>query len=147
MIAETISNTGAVPREVSADAGYYPPNAVDDLRALGVDRSSRRIRRATAEWFRRRPEDAYPSTCLPGTGCGGSCRPGGAASVTPFAWRRWNRSSARSRRVGGGFRQFLLRGLEKVNGEWSLICTGHNPESSSGQALLKLFRFGRLASG
>ena len=33
-----------------------------------------------------------------------------------------------------GFRQFLLRGLEKVNREWSLICTGHN--------LLKLFRFG-----
>ena len=27
---------------------------------------------------------------------------------------------------GRGFRQFLLRGLEKVNGEWSLICTGHN---------------------
>ncbi len=37
---------------------------------------------------------------------------------------------------GRGFRQFLLRGLEKVNGEWSVICTGHN--------LLKLFRFGRL---
>ena len=33
---------------------------------------------------------------------------------------------------GRGFRQFLLRGLEKVNGEWSQICTGHN--------LLKLFR-------
>ena len=33
---------------------------------------------------------------------------------------------------GRGFRQFLLRGLEKVNGEWPLICTGHN--------LLKLFR-------
>ena len=30
-----------------------------------------------------------------------------------------------------GFRQFLLRGVEKVRGEWSLICTGHN--------LLKLF--------
>ena len=37
---------------------------------------------------------------------------------------------------GRGFRQFLLRGLEKVNGEWSLICAGHN--------LLKLFGFGRL---
>ena len=36
---------------------------------------------------------------------------------------------------GRGFRQFLLRGLEKVDGEWSLICTGHN--------LFKLFRFGR----
>ena len=48
---------------------------------------------------------------------------------------------------GLGFRQFLLWGLEKVQGEWSLICTGHNPESSSGQALLKLFRCGRLAPG
>ena len=35
---------------------------------------------------------------------------------------------------GRGFRQFLLRGLEKVNREWLLICTGHN--------LLKLFRYG-----
>ena len=35
---------------------------------------------------------------------------------------------------GRGFRQFLLRGLEQVKGEWLLICTGHN--------LLQLFRFG-----
>ena len=35
---------------------------------------------------------------------------------------------------GRGFRQFLLRSLEKVDREWLLICTGHN--------LLKLFRFG-----
>ena len=25
-----------------------------------------------------------------------------------------------------GFRQFLLRGIEKVEAEWSLICTAHN---------------------
>jgi hypothetical protein len=25
-----------------------------------------------------------------------------------------------------GFRQFLLRGLEKVKHEWALICTAHN---------------------
>ena len=25
-----------------------------------------------------------------------------------------------------GFRQFLLRGLEKVGGEWALICVTHN---------------------
>ena len=30
-----------------------------------------------------------------------------------------------------GYRQFLLRGREKVSGEWQLICTGHN--------VLKLF--------
>ena len=27
---------------------------------------------------------------------------------------------------GRGLRQFLLRGLEKVRGEWSLWCTTHN---------------------
>src|ERR1700683_132230 len=31
-----------------------------------------------------------------------------------------------------GFRQFLLRGLDKVQGEWSLVCTTHN--------ILKLYR-------
>jgi transposase len=31
-----------------------------------------------------------------------------------------------------GFRQFLLRGVEKVEGEWSLVCTTHN--------ILKLYR-------
>jgi hypothetical protein len=25
-----------------------------------------------------------------------------------------------------GFRQFLLRGLAKVRGEWALVATGHN---------------------
>ena len=34
-----------------------------------------------------------------------------------------------------GFRQFLLRGFEKVQGEWSLICTTHN--------MLKLYRLCR----
>ena len=31
-----------------------------------------------------------------------------------------------------GFRQFLLRGVEKVRGEWALVCTTHN--------ILKLYR-------
>jgi len=31
-----------------------------------------------------------------------------------------------------GFRQFLMRGLEKMQGEWTLVCLSHN--------LLKLFR-------
>jgi Transposase DDE domain len=25
-----------------------------------------------------------------------------------------------------GFRQFLLRGIEKVKAEWAMICTAHN---------------------
>ena len=35
-----------------------------------------------------------------------------------------------------GFRQFLLRGVEKMRGEWRLICMTHN--------LLKLFQSGRV---
>ena len=37
MIEETISNTGTVPKEVSADAGYYSAKAVEELCILGVD--------------------------------------------------------------------------------------------------------------
>ena len=37
MIEETVNNTGAVPREVSADAGYYSAKAVEGLYDLGVD--------------------------------------------------------------------------------------------------------------
>ena len=36
-----------------------------------------------------------------------------------------------------GFRQFLLRGLEQMQGEWKLVCLTHN--------LLKVFRHGALA--
>jgi len=35
---------------------------------------------------------------------------------------------------GRGFRRFLLRGLEKIRGEWRLVCLTHN--------LLKLWRYG-----
>src|SRR5471032_2836129 len=36
-----------------------------------------------------------------------------------------------------GFRQFLLRGVEKVRAEWAMICTAHN--------LLKLFTLAKAA--
>ena len=37
MIEETIDNTGTVPLEVSAAAGYYSAKATDGLYALGTD--------------------------------------------------------------------------------------------------------------
>jgi transposase len=37
-----------------------------------------------------------------------------------------------------GFRQFMLRGLEQMRGEWNLVCLTHN--------LLKVFRSGALAA-
>ena len=41
-------------------------------------------------------------------------------------------------KAGLGFRNFLLRGLAKMQGEWKLVCLTHN--------LLKLFRSGALAA-
>ena len=37
-----------------------------------------------------------------------------------------------------GFRKVLLRGLDKMQGEWNLVCLTHN--------LLKLFRSGALTT-
>ena len=134
MVEETIDNVGAVPKEVSADAGYYSAQAVEGLYGLGVD----------------------PFVAPERTRHGHSCAARAPRSHTPsnLSTRDRMRRKLQTKRgrqryalrmqtvepvfgqikQGRGFRQFLLRGLEKVSGEWSLICTGHN--------LLKLFRFG-----
>ena len=138
MMQETIDNVGAVPREVSADAGYYSAKAVDELYALGVDPFVA-------------PEQTRHGRVVPPAPRGRIPR-----QLSPRDRMRRKLQTRRGRqryalrmetvepvfgqiKQGRGFRQFLLRGLEKVQGEWSLICTGHN--------LLKLFRCGRLAPG
>ena len=138
MMQETIDNVGAVPREVSADAGYYSAKAVDDLQALGVDPFV-----APEQTRRGRVVPPAPRGRIP-------------RQLSPRDRMRRKLRTKRGRqryalrmetvepvfgqiKAGRGFRQFLMRGLEKVQGEWSLICTGHN--------LLKLFRCGRLAPG
>ena len=133
MVEETIANAGIVPTEVSADAGYYSAQAVDGLNALGIDPfiAPDKTRHGT------RPEPA-PRGRIP-------------INLSPRDRMRRKLRTKRGReryalrmqtvepvfgqiKQGRGFRQFLLRSLEKVNREWLLICTGHN--------LLKLFRFG-----
>ncbi len=138
MIEETISNTGVVPREVSADAGYYSAKAVEDLQELGVDPYV-----APEQTRHGRVPPPAPRGCIPN-----HLAPRDRMRRKLHTRRGRQRYALRMATVepvfgqikqGRGFRQFLLRGLERVNGEWSLICTGHN--------LLKLFRFGRLAPG
>ena len=138
MIEETVNNTGAVPKEVSADAGYYSAKAVDGLYDLGADPfvAPERTRHG---WV---PPPA-PRGRIPK-----------GLSVKDRMRRKLRTKRGRERyalrmetvepvfgqiKQGRGFRQFLLRGLAKVNREWLLICAGHN--------LLKLFRFGAGMSG
>ena len=137
MIEETVSNTGAVPKEVSADAGYYSAKAVEELYSMGVDpfiasEKTRHGRVLEPAARGRMPE---------------------GLSVRNRMRRKLRTKRGRDRyalrmetvepvfgqiKQGRGFRQFLLRGLEKVNREWLLICAGHN--------LLKLFRFGQMSA-
>ena len=133
MIAEAIDNTGAAPREVSADAGYYSAKAVADLRALGTDPfiAPEQTRHG------RKPPPAPRGRIPQGLSTRDRMR---RKLQTKRGRQRYALRMATVEPVfgqikqGRGFRQFLLRGLEKVQGEWSLICTGHN--------LLKLFKFG-----
>ena len=100
MIEETVSNTGAVPKEVSADAGYYSAKAVEELYPLVSTRSLRRRRPAMAGYWSPRPVAAYPRDCPPGNGCAVSCGRNGDVNATPSGWSRWSRCSARSSRAG-----------------------------------------------
>ena len=138
MIEEAIANTGTVPREVSADAGYYSAPAVADLQALGTDpfvapEKTRHGHQPPPAPRGRIPKDLSPRDRMRRklqTKRGRQRYALRMGTVEPVFGQI---------KQGRGFRQFLLRGLEKVPGEWSLICTGHN--------LLKLFRFGGRARG
>ena len=133
MVEKAIDNVGAVPKEVSADAGYYSAQAVEGLYRLCVDPFVAPERTRHGRVVPPAPRGRIPSHLSP--------RDRMRRKLQTKRGRQ--RYALRMQTVepvfgqikqGRGFRQFLLRGLEKVSGEWSLICTGHN--------LLKLFRFG-----
>ena len=138
MMQETIDNVGAVPREVSADAGYYSAKAVDELYALGVDPFVAPEQTRHGRVVPPAPRGRIPRHLSPRDRMRRKLRT--KRGRQRYALRMETVEPVFGQiKAGRGFRQFLLRGLEKVNGEWSLICTGHN--------LLKLFRCGRLAPG
>ena len=133
MIEEAIANLGAVPKEVSADAGYYSAQTVADLQTLGVDPFVAPEKTRHGHQPPPAPKGRIPK----------------ALSPKDRMRRKLQTKRGRQRyalrmstvepvfgqiKQGRGFRQFLLRGLDKAQGEWSLICTTHN--------LLKLFKFG-----
>ena len=112
----------ANPEEVSADTGFCSEANLAHL-------ARRRINGFVATG---RPRHDNPSSG------GKRWRPGSrVATMATKLKRAGRRSRYRLRKqivepVFGqikharGFRQFLLRGLDKVRGEWAMICTAHN---------------------
>ena len=130
MVDEIQKNCGAVPTELSADAGYYSEDNITYAQNKGI------------------------RTLIP-PGNGRHAKPPAPRGRIPKHLSLKERVERLLRTVKGkkayamrketvepvfgqiknarGFRQFLLRGLDNVRGEWQLICLTHN--------LLKLYRW------
>lgn len=123
MVAQIKQNTKRQARELSADAGYCSEDNLKELKRrhingyIATGRQKHGEATATAERKVKLGTYAYAM------------------------WQKLRRGGHRSRyrlrkqtvepvfgqvKQGRGFRQFLLRGVRKVTGEWSLICTAHN---------------------
>jgi transposase len=121
----------AIP--ATLDSGYYSAAAVQALEDLGFDPYM-----ATARQRHHAPSTEAPET--PDT-----AKERMAAKVrTPEGKALYARRKVIVEPVFGqikearGFRRFLLRGLQKIRGEWRLVCLSHN--------LLKLWRYGGAQS-
>jgi transposase len=123
MLQAIKANTGRQARELSADAGYC---SEDNLKEL----NRRHIRGYIATGRQQ-----HGQSCATGNG---KPRTGTRVHAMQVRLKQGGfRSRYRLRKhivepVFGqikqarGFRQCLLRGLDKVAGEWSLLCTAHN---------------------
>jgi hypothetical protein len=131
MLKQVKKNIGAVPMKASMDAGYFSKDNMSVLEKMGVEAFIPPERLKHGEVRPPSPKGRIPK----------------GLSAKELARRKL--STIRGRTIyakrktivepvfgqikqARGFRQFLLRGITKVKGEWSLICTTHN--------LLKLWR-------
>ena len=123
-------NMGQLPRQMSADAGYFSIEAVKDLTASGIDVYMPPDRMQHTDRMPAAPRGRIPKGLSTAERMRRTVR-------TKQGRERYGLRKELVEPVFGqikqaiGFRQFLLRGKEKVGGEWRLICTGHN--------VLKLF--------
>jgi transposase len=132
VLDQITSNTGARPDEVSADAGYCSEENVAGLDERGV-----------AGYIATGRQKHGTASATAGRTPRGGSRVAAMATRLKLGGRR-SRYRLRKQVVepvfgqikqARGFRQFLLRGLDKVQAEWALICTVHN--------LLKLANYAR----
>ncbi len=117
------------PIPATLDSGYYSETAVQALEALGFDPYM-----ATE----RQRHHGLPTEALEAPA---TAKERMAAKVrTPEGKALYARRKVIVEPVFGqikearGFRRFLLRGLQKIRGEWRLVCLGHN--------LLKIWHYG-----
>ncbi|KPJ71227.1 MAG: hypothetical protein AMS14_09315 [Planctomycetes bacterium DG_20] len=124
LVEQVEANLGERPKEVSADSGYYSEANVRSVRRRGIDDyvCPDRIEhgREPPPVRGRMPKDLSFIDRV-------RRKLGTKQGRARYALRKQIAEPVFGQmKQGRGLRQFLLRGLEKVDGEWSLWCTGHN---------------------
>jgi transposase len=143
------TNLGRKPKQLSADAGYCSESNLEALETRGIEGyvATGRARDAVSGTVKGEapaapaPEPAEAPTRVEAMRA--KIKAGGHAS--PYRLRKQLPEPVFGQiKQARGFRQFLLRGFEKVRGEWAIVCTVHNLLKL---AQLKLAQLWKLAQG
>ena len=129
-------NVGQLPRQVSADAGYFSSDAVSNLVAMGIDVYMPPDKTRHASVLPPAPKGRIPKDLSIVDRMRRKLRTRRGRKHYALRMETVEPVFGQTKQVRG-FRQFSLRGLSKVRSEWQIICTGHN--------LLKLFKVWRPA--
>jgi len=125
MLHQVEKNCGQKPETLTADAGYWSEANADLCEEKGVEAF-------IATGRERHSEQSVPAGEAPPPAPVDVREPMRQKLRTEKGRKAYSRRKAVVEPVFGqikearGIRRFLLRGLDKVRGEWSLICTGHN---------------------
>ena len=119
MLDRVEADAGGSPGEVLADAGYCSEEEIAALEARGIEAFvalGREGRKQAAIDGRRRPATRRMAE-----------RMAGPEGRKRYARRKWIAEAPHGWiKEAMGFRRFSVRGLEKVRGEWDLVCLALN---------------------
>lgn len=134
LLEQIEANTGQVPDCALADSGYFSAENVESCENNFIEPFICRDRIKHSDRLAVAPRGRIPKAL---DAVGRMCR----KLLTKAGRKTYSKRKESVEAVIGqikhvrGFRQFLLRGMEKVKAEWRFICMGHN--------VLKMWRSGR----
>ena len=131
MITTIAQQSGAMPDQVLADAGYCSDESLTAIADTTIDAYISTRKQTHGERPGPCPRGPLPKTATMVDRMSRKLHTKTGTAV--YAARKGIVEPVIGQiKQARGFRQFLLRGFEKVQGEWSLVCTTHN--------ILKLYR-------
>jgi transposase len=131
MITTIKRQAGQTPAEIVADTGYCSDESLRYLAKTKIDGYVATRKMKHGERPSRCPRGPVPKSATPVERMARKLQTKAGTAI--YATRKGIVEPVLGQiKHARGFRQFLLRGIEKVRGEWALVCTTHN--------VLKLYR-------